>query len=190
MIYINQRTSTTKICGHTFCTSNCKALIFRSGTRKISMWHFFQYNRVLTPGKLEVELLALKIAHYVCMSVTIDGFWIDDQLYGTLWYSVWLHFTIHCHTHTLIIILYFSISHLLLLHYRENTRLWGIHSHVFTSYCLVVVSNGGRSLPLGSQSIPSLSCQLLTATAHNDLTSAVHWLTDWLTDWFSHSPTK
>jgi energy-converting hydrogenase Eha subunit F len=28
-------------------------------------------------------------------SVTIDGFLIDDYIYWTLWYSAWLHFTIH-----------------------------------------------------------------------------------------------
>jgi hypothetical protein len=26
---------------------------------------------------------------------TIDGFWIDDLIYYQLWYSLWLHFTIH-----------------------------------------------------------------------------------------------
>jgi hypothetical protein len=36
--------------------------------------------------------------------VTVDGFWIDDRIYWTVWYSAWLHFTIHypslTHTHT------------------------------------------------------------------------------------------
>jgi hypothetical protein len=27
--------------------------------------------------------------------VTIHGFWIDDRIYWTLWYSAWIHFTVH-----------------------------------------------------------------------------------------------
>jgi hypothetical protein len=33
-------------------------------------------------------------------SVTIDALWINDSIYCTLWYSAWLHFTVHYYTHT------------------------------------------------------------------------------------------
>jgi hypothetical protein len=32
--------------------------------------------------------------------VTKGRVWIGDSIYCTLWYSVWLHFTVHCCTHT------------------------------------------------------------------------------------------
>jgi hypothetical protein len=32
-------------------------------------------------------------------SVNIEGVWIDDRIYWTLWYSWWLYFTIHYYTH-------------------------------------------------------------------------------------------
>jgi hypothetical protein len=32
--------------------------------------------------------------------VTINGFWTDAQVHRTLWYSAWLHFTVHYYTHT------------------------------------------------------------------------------------------
>jgi hypothetical protein len=57
--------------------------------------------------------------------VTIDGFWIDDRDYWTLWYRAWLHFTVHYYTHT-----------------HTHTS---VHSHIFTSRCSVATSNGGRS---------------------------------------------
>jgi hypothetical protein len=34
--------------------------------------------------------------------VTIDGFWIDERIYWTLWDCAWLHFTGHCYTRTLV----------------------------------------------------------------------------------------
>jgi hypothetical protein len=33
--------------------------------------------------------------------VTIDRYWMDDQIYWTLWYSMWLQFIVCCYTHTL-----------------------------------------------------------------------------------------
>jgi hypothetical protein len=81
--------------------------------------------------------------------VTIDGFWIDDQIYWAFWYSAWLHFTIHSYTHT------------------------SVHSHVFTSHCLVVAFDDGHSPSSGFLKChPRLSYQLLTATAHNVCTAA------------------
>jgi hypothetical protein len=56
---------------------------------------------------------------YCHVSVTIDGSWIDDSL--TPWYSKWLHITVHYYKHT------------------------SVHSHVFTSCCLVSASNSGQS---------------------------------------------
>jgi hypothetical protein len=36
----------------------------------------------------------------ILWNVTINGFWIDRRIYWTLWYSAWLHFTVHCYTQT------------------------------------------------------------------------------------------
>jgi hypothetical protein len=33
-------------------------------------------------------------------SLTINGFWIRDRIYCTVWYSAWLHFAVHYYTHT------------------------------------------------------------------------------------------
>jgi hypothetical protein len=53
-----------------------------------------------------------------------------------------------------------------------------VQSHVFTSRCSVVSSNGGSSPSSGFPNYPwPLGCQFLTATAHNDWISAVLWLT-------------
>jgi hypothetical protein len=57
-----------------------------------------------------------------------------------------------------------------------------VHSHVFTSRCSVAVSTAEVPLPLGSRTVPGLSYPLLTATAHNDWTSAIFWLTQSLTN--------
>jgi hypothetical protein len=34
--------------------------------------------------------------------MTIEGFWIDDRIYWTLWYSSWLHFIFHYYTRTIV----------------------------------------------------------------------------------------
>jgi hypothetical protein len=35
-----------------------------------------------------IELLRFYLQHTItCMEVIIDGFWIDDRIYYTLWYS-------------------------------------------------------------------------------------------------------
>jgi hypothetical protein len=75
----------------------------------------------------------------------------------TLWYSAWLHFTFRYYTHT------------------------SVHSHLFTSRCFVPASNGGRSPSSVSRTVLGLSYQLLTATAHNDWTAVVPYLTHSLT---------
>jgi hypothetical protein len=33
------------------------------------------------------------------MNVPMDEFWMDDRIYWTLWYSVWLYFKVHCYTY-------------------------------------------------------------------------------------------
>jgi hypothetical protein len=67
----------------------------------------------------------------MCMSVTTDVFWTDNQIYWTLWHRAWLHFHITIiHTHTT------------------------AHSHVFTSHCLVAASKGGRPPSSGFPNCP------------------------------------
>jgi hypothetical protein len=94
------------------------------------------------------------------MSVTIEGFRIDNRLYWTHWYRERLQFTIHYYTHT----------------------YTNVHSHI-TSRCSVAASNGGRSLPLGSWTIPasatSFSQQQFTTTESQRLStsSLTHQLT-------------
>jgi hypothetical protein len=103
-------------------------------------------------------------------SVTTDGFWIDDRIYRTLWYSAWLHFTVYCNTHT----------H---THQCLQSRL---HCR-----CLVAASNWGRS---PSSGFPNSPQQQLTTTepqqfthspTNSSLTPLTDWLIDWLTDWLT-----
>jgi hypothetical protein len=61
---------------------------------------------------------------FTCMSVTVDGLWVDEPIYCILWYSAWSRFT---------------------LHYYTNTHT-SVHSHVFTCRCSIAVSNSGRCL--------------------------------------------
>jgi hypothetical protein len=81
------------------------------------------------------------------VTMNIDGFWIDDRIYWTLRYSVWLHFTIHYYTHA---------------------HTTSVHSHVFISRCSVATSNGRRSPSSGFPTYPgpqlpvSHSKQLIT----------------------------
>jgi hypothetical protein len=77
-----------------------------------------------------------------------DGFWIDDRIYWTLWYSAWQHFTVHYDT--------------------------SVHSPDFTSRCLVAASNGERS---PSSGLPNCPRPHLTATGHSDWNVAVLELT-------------
>jgi hypothetical protein len=93
----------------------------------ISRFSNIHFNTVGTPIYILVSqmVLSLQIVWRVTLSrvwsVTIDGFWIDDRIYWTLWYSAWLHFTIQLHTHD------------------------SVHSHIFIIRCSVAASIGGRS---------------------------------------------
>jgi hypothetical protein len=54
------------------------------------------------PGPLSARLkLTLPpLAPYCHVIVTVDGVWIGNSIYWTLWYSAWLQFTFHYYTHT------------------------------------------------------------------------------------------
>jgi hypothetical protein len=67
------------------------------------------------------------------ISVTIDGFRIDDQIYSILWCSVWLHITVYYRTHA---------------HTRARAHTT-VHSYVCISRCSVAASNGGFSPSFG-----------------------------------------
>lgn len=79
-LYTSKQLQQQKFVVTHFSLQTKKLLIFKSGTRKI----YFQYNRVLTPGKFEVELQALRIPN--CHVYECDYKWVLDyyQLYGTL----------------------------------------------------------------------------------------------------------
>jgi hypothetical protein len=78
-----------------------------------------------------------KISKFTILSrdrVTVDGFWIDDRICWTLWYGTWLHFAVHCYTHT-----------------HTDTI---VHSDVFTSRCSVPASSDGLFPSSGSPKYP------------------------------------
>jgi hypothetical protein len=94
------------------------------------------------------------------MDVTINGFWIDDRIYWTPWYSTWLHFTVHCYTHTL------------------------LSSHVFTCFCSVAASNGGHSPYSRFPNCPQPQLQASHSNSSQGLNSSsplTHSLTNQLT---------
>jgi hypothetical protein len=61
------------------------------------LWCCFRIRQWCVPLRLYLNLLDYIVT---CMSVAIDGFWIDDSIYCTLRYSAWLHFTVHTHVFT------------------------------------------------------------------------------------------
>jgi hypothetical protein len=63
--------------------------------------------------------------------VTMDGFWFDDRIHWTVWYSAWLRFTVHCCTHQC------------------------LQSRLHWRY-LLAASNGGRTPSSGYPSSPRL----------------------------------
>jgi hypothetical protein len=104
------------------------------------------------------------ICHSTITWLTIHGFRIDDRIYWTIWYSAWLHFTVHYDTHT---------------------HISG-HSHVFPNRCLVAVSNGGRfpSPGLRNCARPQLPESHSNSSQRPNVSSS---LTDSLTDWLTQS---
>jgi hypothetical protein len=70
-------------------------------------------------------------AYIVTILVTTDGFWIDDRIYWTLWYSAWLHLTYYYYT-------------------RSRAS---VHSHLFTAVTWKRLPTADVSLPLGSRII-------------------------------------
>jgi hypothetical protein len=77
--------------------------------------------------------------------------------------------------------LQFTITHTHTRTERDRHTHNSVHSHVCTSCCSVVASNPDVPLLLGSRTVPGFCYQILTATPHNDWTSAVLWLTNWST---------
>jgi hypothetical protein len=65
-------------------------------------------------------------------SVTVGGFWIDDWIYWTFWYSAWLPFTVHCYTHTHTLTLTHSHSHTLTLTHSLTLSLSLSHTHTLS----------------------------------------------------------
>jgi hypothetical protein len=94
-----------------------------------------------------------------CDLVTVNGFFIDDRIYWTFWYSSWLHFTVHTHT--------------------------SVHSNVFTIVAWWRLPNADVTLPLGSRSYQLLrataqndgTAAVLLIHSHSPTISS---LTDWL----------
>jgi hypothetical protein len=105
---------------------------------------------------------ALRHCHVV---VTIDSVWTGNRIYWTLT-DPWIQVTI-------------ALS---LIHTLCNSLERTLKSSQTSVSSLAVarqrLPTADFLLPLGRRNIPGLSYQFLTATAHNDWTAAILWLTD------------
>jgi hypothetical protein len=123
----------------------------------------------------------------ILVSLCMYGFWIDDQIYWTLLYSVQLHFTVHRLTHTLS----HSLTHAP-FHTPSHTHT---HTHSRTHTPVLTTTSSMPFLGRGFQKrmfpflwVPEMfsapSYHFITAKAHNKLNSSsciTHELTKQLT---------
>jgi hypothetical protein len=144
-------------------------LLIAPETIVLTYWGFDTSER--TPRLLCVCLFAMfysyfifnipSISNVVKLSgvwVTIDGVWIGDGIYWTLWYRAWLHFKFTM-----------TLTHTIL------------HSHVVTSRCSVAASNGKCSPYSWFPNYPRTQLPASNSNNSRELYSK-NPLTDWLTD--------
>jgi hypothetical protein len=112
-------------------------------------WKEIRFQFVLYFSRKYVTLV-IDITLYIFSrdGATIDRFWIDDRIIGFIGvFDTTCDFTAQ-----------FTVTH---MHMHVHTHTHPCPQSCLHCHCLV-------ALPLGSQTVPSLSYQLLTPTAHNN----------------------